>query len=616
MSKKANRAKFFRWLKYNLSFRWIIVISVILIIATAFLIFQPSSLTGSSSKSIFIIGLVNFNMLLLLALGFVVGRNLIKLVLDRRNKVLGSKLRQRLVFAFVILTLVPTSIMFVFASGLINKATSGWFSPQVESIFDNAVAISQTYVEQQKQELEEQALQIKSVVKNNTLFQEDEGKLQRFLNELRNKYELFSIVVFDSDAFELFSSFSIVNQISDLAEPPISSETLLKQDLVDPIIFLENNSETQFLRFYQEFSLNGERHFIVATKLIPPEISTSLNALQSSHKEYGQLRYFKTPLTASYLLTLALVAGLIMFAAIWFGFYLAKEIAQPLKKVSMGTKEVASGNYDIRLEASGDDELSELIDSFNQMVVDLKDYQTELVQAQKVSAWRDVARRLAHEIKNPLTPIKLSAQRISKRGSSFSEEELQKSTKTIVEHVDTIKVLIDEFSKFARLPIADQSLVDLNKLIQSVMDSYLEQTKDLQVELELSADVKNVPLDITQMRQCLVNLIENAIAAVRSLPEESDRLIKIITKHDGGDFVLLEVSDTGPGISMEDRPRVFDPYFTTKEEGTGLGLSIVASIVADHQGRIRVFDNQPNGTRFLIELPVDHISQKSSTPSK
>jgi two-component system, NtrC family, nitrogen regulation sensor histidine kinase NtrY len=206
---------FLRWIRLSLTKRWTIFILLTLVVALSILFLQPESLTGTSSKSIFIVGLFNFNLLLLIALGFAVGRNLIKLFLDRRNKILGSKLRQKLVTAFLLLTLLPTLIMFFLATGLISRATSGWFNAQVASVVSNALFISQTYINQEEQNLLEDSKQVTSIVKNSvTLLTELESTKELFA-ELRNKQQLFSLGLYAPDGQELISDRSIVNEIGD-----------------------------------------------------------------------------------------------------------------------------------------------------------------------------------------------------------------------------------------------------------------------------------------------------------------------------------------------------------------------------------------------------------------
>ncbi len=243
-------------------------------------------------------------------------------------------------------------------------------------------------------------------------------------------------------------------------------------------------------------------------------------------------------------------------------------------------------------------------------VVVFDDY-TQMVKVQRMEAWREVARRIAHEIKNPLTPIQLSAQRIRRRFRSSVEDPgdrkvFDECVGAITGQVQTLKRLVDEFSNFARLPAANPKPEDLNSLVAEAVASY-HGTEGVAFETDFDAKLPQVDLDREQMRRVLTNLIDNAVAALSEEEGDGrvDGVVELRTVHDAPlETVRLEVADTGAGIRPEDRRRIFEPYFSTKSHGTGLGLAIVSRIVADHRGYIRVHDNRPRGTRVIVELPV------------
>jgi two-component system nitrogen regulation sensor histidine kinase NtrY len=235
---------------------------------------------------------------------------------------------------------------------------------------------------------------------------------------------------------------------------------------------------------------------------------------------------------------------------------------------------------------------------------------TQIQKVQRMEAWREVARRIAHEIKNPLTPIQLSAQRLRKRYEHLLEGDgdvLEKCTSTIIKQVEELKNLVNEFSNFARLPAAELAPRDLNEVVKEALFLYAEGHKGIDFQFINNGDLPLVELDLEQAKRALINLLDNAVAAV-----EKKGRIKISTEYDPSrEVVYLEVADNGCGIAPEVRDRIFDPYFSTKEEGTGLGLTIVSAIVSDHRGYIRVRQNEPKGTRVIIELPV---SKQAGSP--
>ena len=245
------------------------------------------------------------------------------------------------------------------------------------------------------------------------------------------------------------------------------------------------------------------------------------------------------------------------------------------------------------------------------MVMVLDDY-SQLVRAQRMAAWREVARRIAHEIKNPLTPIQLSSQRIRRRFRERLAEDpedarvFDECVDTISSQVESLKLLVNEFSNFARLPAASLRPDDLNEVVREAAASY-QGTEGVTIETRLCETLPRVELDREQMRRALTNLIDNAVAAIReraAADGTAGGTVELRTVHDGPlQTVRLEVSDDGTGIRPAARRRLFEPYYSTKDGGTGLGLAIVSRIVADHRGYVRVHENRPHGTRFIIELP-------------
>jgi two-component system nitrogen regulation sensor histidine kinase NtrY len=228
---------------------------------------------------------------------------------------------------------------------------------------------------------------------------------------------------------------------------------------------------------------------------------------------------------------------------------------------------------------------------------------TDLMRAQKIAAWREVARRLAHEIKNPLTPIQLSAQRIRKKCAERSAdlyETVEEGTAAIIGEVSGLKNLVDEFARFARLPAPNPVPTDLEPFVASALAIYDTRNPRIRILPHCEPDLPRALLDQEQMKRVLVNLLDNAVEAMGG---EGTVTISARRAPASG-TIRIEVADDGPGIRPEDRDRLFLPYFSTKRRGTGLGLAIVHRIVTDHMGRIRVEDNQPRGARFVIDLPA------------
>ena len=222
---------------------------------------------------------------------------------------------------------------------------------------------------------------------------------------------------------------------------------------------------------------------------------------------------------------------------------------------------------------------------------------SDLLRFQKASAWQEVARRIAHEIKNPLTPISLCADRIARQLLRVklppeSRAILEECALTIQQEVQTVKTLVDEFSQFSRFPAAQPVPADLNEIVESARNVFAGRLEGIDVSLSLDRNISQVMADRELLKRVIVNLIDNAAEAMTDAPV---RKLEIATSQPSPDLVEISVADTGCGVSGADKEKLFLPYFSTKARGTGLGLAIVSHIVTEHQGRVRVEDNYPNG---------------------
>jgi two-component system nitrogen regulation sensor histidine kinase NtrY len=228
---------------------------------------------------------------------------------------------------------------------------------------------------------------------------------------------------------------------------------------------------------------------------------------------------------------------------------------------------------------------------------------TQLEKAQRIAAWREVARRIAHEVKNPLTPIQLSAQRLRKKylyTLESDKEVFDLCTQTIINQVEELKRLVSEFSSFARMPIVQKSPNDLIKMVREILVFYEESHGYITFHQIVDQDIPRFDFDLKQMKRVLINLLENSITVLHE-----GGVIEIVLSYDKQtQTVSMEVKDNGPGVADADKHRLFEPYFSTKKSGTGLGLAIASTVVADHGGQIRVTDNKPSGAIFTVELPM------------
>ncbi|MBI4495607.1 MAG: HAMP domain-containing protein [Deltaproteobacteria bacterium] len=730
-----------RWLRETA----IVLLLLLLIALLTYLQTHVSTWGGQLPlpRNVLVFALISFHIVLLLLLVFLVLRNLVKLVFDRRKKILGARLRTKLVLAFICLSLVPTVLLFFTATHFLSRSIEDWFSIQMEGSLQQSLVVAQLYYQNTSHTVLHHARQIARNLGQQRLLEPGQrGLLTHFLEGRRGEYGLAAVEVFSGRLLQPVRVYGPDLPAESL--PPLESKILegaLQGKEVTKIQWMDRGDLIRGL--VPIFSPVPPREVIgvvVVNYHVPQSLVARIGEISSAFEEYKQLKVLKNPIKFSYLVTLSLVTLLIVFSATWFGLFLAKGITEPIQDLARATEKITQGDLDFQIPKSSRDEIGTLVDSFNQMTRDLKgskrqverahaelsksnleleqrrrymeivlrdvgagvisidsggrirtlnrsaerilglaaeealaksyaevlpaalvepveklaqvgpqaesqaitrqiklpgrqetlalmvkvaflrdeenrplgfvlvlDDLTQLQKAQRAAAWREVARRIAHEIKNPLTPIQLSAQRLRKRylhqfgedGAVFDE-----CTRTIVTQVEELKTLVNEFSSFARMPAAHPTPNDLNGIIREAMVLYEEGHKQVQFEWRPDERIPIFHLDKDQIKRAIMNLLDNAVAAVESV-EPADRRIAVETHLDPAmRLARIEVADAGCGVPPEDKPLLFEPYFSRKASGTGLGLAIVSTIVSDHDGYIRVKDNAPRGTRFIIEMPV------------
>jgi two-component system, NtrC family, nitrogen regulation sensor histidine kinase NtrY len=280
------------------------------------------------------------------------------------------------------------------------------------------------------------------------------------------------------------------------------------------------------------------------------------------------------------------------------GWWTTERITRPVERLAEGARAVAGGDLSARVEVLSHDEIGELATAFNRMTEQLLEQRDRTIQAERVAAWRELARRLAHELKNPLFPLQITIENLQRsRGSTDFDEVFDESTSTLLAELGNLKTIIGRFSDFAKMPAPQFEIVDVNEIVRGVVKLYTARLQKIECILELHDDQMRISADPEQLRRALGNLVLNAMDA---MPEGGTLRIRT-SRHDGG--VRIDVSDSGQGLTEEECGRLFTPYYTTKHHGTGLGLAIVQSVVSDHHGKISVESRQGRGATFIIDLP-------------
>jgi signal transduction histidine kinase len=291
--------------------------------------------------------------------------------------------------------------------------------------------------------------------------------------------------------------------------------------------------------------------------------------------------------------------GLIL--AVILGFIMSSGFTRPVENLTQAADQLASGDFSARVKSNGRGELTNLIDTFNEMAADLEDYRRKLVETERLAAFSTMARKVAHEIKNPLTPIRIAVEDLRRaydsEDPSFAKA-FEQSTRTVLEEVNSLTKIVDEFSSFAKFPTMRLESDDLNEIVRSTAPLFSTQIQQGTVKIEL--DPKNIPVtaDRDQLKRALVNLIKNALEAI---PATGEVRIKTLRAEKGAKVFIM---DNGPGMAPSVKQNLFTPYFTTKAGGTGLGLVIVKKIVSEHDGKIKISDQPGGGVVASIELAL------------
>src|SRR6202034_1656645 len=287
----------------------------------------------------------------------------------------------------------------------------------------------------------------------------------------------------------------------------------------------------------------------------------------------------------------------------WWG---AARVTRPVQKLAEGAREVSEGNWSARVNVRGPNEIGQLASAFNRMTTQLVEQREQLVQAERVAAWRELARRLAHELKNPLFPLQNTVenlQRARDHSPDQFEDVFRESTGILLSEIENLKSIVGRFSDFAKMPQPELGPVQVNDVVRAVVKLFESQLGSvgrppITPELHLEENLPVIQADATLLRRAIENLVLNAMDAM-----PAGGVLMLRTVHED-DSVDIEISDTGGGLTPEECERLFTPYYTTKQHGTGLGLAIVQSVVSDHGGRISVESETGVGTSFHIRLPI------------
>lgn len=563
------------------------VVLLVLVLAFARTIISDFTLAGSSSQVAVLALAIGFPLFLL----FMIGLNVVRLLKDRARgrPGVGLKLRLSLFFLFVVLlAAVPQGVLSV---SFLNAVMRTWFSTETGQALRGGLDIALEYYEEEVRRLEQ--------LGETELFQDG---LREADEETREFWNTLLSLDPELDSFQLFREGESEALLGDEALALSWNEA---GTLRTGFVSRASRGERSLLRYRAAYLEDGVRYDLVLSRQLPAGFNQAAQDLTRSIETFNQLERLRSLFVLAVSVLYGVFAFPLILIAILVSFLLAEELMRPVANLEDATRRVAEGDFSVRIMTRASDDLGILVMSFNRMVIELERNRRKLVQTEKIAAWQEIAQRLAHEIKNPLTPIRLAAERLRRRyraGDEQFDQTLDRSVSAIVREVETLNDLLSEFRSFSSLPAPRMEPVQLSELLQEVLASY-ESYHEVRIDLSGVDPQTTITADRRQLKQVFSNLFQNAIDAMGRTGRI--RLRTDLVKKRESSYCRVQVEDTGPGISDEHQEEVFNPYFTTKGQGTGLGLAIVERIVFDHNGQIW-FETEPGvGTTFFLDLPVE-----------
>jgi nitrogen fixation/metabolism regulation signal transduction histidine kinase len=521
---------------------------------------------------------------------------------------LGGTTERRLAMVILISTMVPLAAALYLATSMFRQASAIWFNPEIGEQLDRGVDVYKDYVKAVKDDLKHQTVAIAA---------------DPVLREAAKKKNIETL---ESEIDALFPHFP---ELVALAVEDANGQVLSRRDRGRPVDAATERS----LEARRALTDDPDAPMLVASFAVSGKRLDELETAGVVVSRYHQLEASRVDLYQGYLRVFALLLGITAMMTIVLGAALARGLTKRINRLGAAINVVAQGDLSVRVPVTGTDELTDLARTFNRMIAEMAQSRARIEFLQRVGAWQDMAQRLAHEIKNPLTPIQLAVQECHKKYADNDpryRQLLDATLEIVEEEVGTLRRLVGNFSEFARLPHAELVEANLSDFLRDCENSlgHLEDPslgedspdneplgQNVAIRWEVPEEPITVAVDRQMLRRVLVNLVRNGVQAIRdarlrkSSPGRTvtqDGVLGhvMVTAQRDGEGARIVVEDDGPGIKDSVRGRIFDPYFTTKADGTGLGLAIVKKVVVEHGGEIEATASRRlGGACFVLRLP-------------
>ena len=588
----------FRFIKENIFIAIIFVITLSVGFLTLLTFINKSFIELTESNLQY---LLLSNIVLLIIFFYIIFRE-IKNSLKNDMNVRGSVANRKYITFFSLFTLIPSVLIAVFSIFLFSFALEKYLDNKITTAVNNSYELAKNYVAEKRNKVESDIIMVAfDLNKNRHLFNtEDKKKFQRFLNTQRLIRNLDQIHLIDSDKNVIMSS-------SNSGYIPVEDRALkmvLNDDRPLKIINTFENKSAAIIKLS-----SYPNTFLYVVKFLEKEISQYLIESEEAINFYYTVEDERTGIKISFILIYLVIVTLLLFLSISIAIKFSSRFFRSINNLILASANIGKGDLDTKVpEIKTDTELETLNKNFNLMIDKLKSQQEKLLLSERHEAWENVARKLAHEIKNPLTPIQLTIDRLKNKyqGSidSKEKENFNNYLKTIIKQIHQIENLVNEFSDFARMP---KPIFNNNKIVEIINNNILllrEIDKSISINFNYKKENLLIRCDAEQINRVFFNLIKNSIESIQEKSKKNGDFTKIIDIEitDKSDYMTLNVTDNGTGFSADIIKSITKPYFTTKTKGSGLGLSIVNKIINEHNGSIKFISNK-NGAKVEVILP-------------
>ncbi len=524
----------------------------------------------------------------------------------RRTRKRAYKLRKRIIIAFSFGAAVPTIIVAVFSTYFFNFGVQSWFDDKVSRVLEQSIIVGESYINEHIMQLKETAISISDdyddlyykLVYNPELFQE-------ILTGQAEMRTLDEAIIFKKDTNTILAQTALSFSLSFLAIPSYVFDKASKGEVV------QISSDPTKLRILIKLRNYNDTYLLIG-RLIDEKIIDHINRANGTAQEYFRLKGHIFDLQVKFAMIFILLAIILLLAAIIWGRHFAEQLVKPIRELVIAAEKVKNGDLTAQVPEEGlkKDEIKILSLAFNRMVKQIDRQQRDLLIAQRALAWSDVARKVAHEIKNPLTPIHLGAEMLLKKFKNQVQDQdsFEKYINNIIKNSNEIRMIVSEFVNFARLPSPDFSKHEIVSIINQLVDERRLINDKILYQVFSNVKLFELVCDGTQLNRVFVNLLQNAEHALENISYQQRITVHIMLD---GDFIAISVLDNGLGFSPHVLENATKAYFTTKAKGTGLGLAIVDKIVQDHLGTLNIFNREEGGGCVKLTFNAKELRVKS-----